>query len=335
MDLWELILGFMDSQVLLTAEELGVFDYLDAGPRTAEEVSTAIDICLDSTRRLLTALCALGLTQRQPDGRYINGPEASEQLVSTKPNYIGMMFVHLREDLYPVWHYFTETLRECQPQWERAFGKNAHPTEQMYSDPDTLRAFMGGMHAISYKAATEFAAVAPELETVRHLVDVGGASGAFVIAVCQAHPQLRGTVMDLPQVGPIVNDFARMSGLEDRIDFYGADFFNDPFPKGVDAFSLGFVLHDWDTEQGSYLLEQVSQAIEPGGLLMIGEYLLNEDRTGPLFVARSDLNMLVAAQGRERTAQEYADWIAQYGFVLQRAVLTSMGKNFLIARHTG
>ena len=325
----------MDSQVLLTAEELGVFDYLDAGPRTAEEVATAIDMPPDSTKRLLTALCALGLTQRQPDGRYINAPEAAEQLVSTKPGYIGMMFVHLREDLYPVWHYFKETLCERQPQWERAFGKNAHPTQEMYSDPDTLRAFMEGMHAISYQAAAEFAAAVPELETVRHLVDVGGASGAFVIAVCQAHTQLHGTIMDLPQVAPIVKDLVRKSGLEDRVDFYEADFFNDPFPKGVDAFSLGFVLHDWDTEQGSYLLEQISQSIEPGGLLIIGEYLLNQDRTGPLFVARSDLNMLVAAQGRERTAQEYADWIAQHGFALERIQPTSKGKNFMIARHTG
>lgn len=83
---------------------------------------------------------------------------------------------------------------------------------------------------------------------------------------------------------------------------------------------------------GSILLDKIAKVSRPGGLLLVGEFLLNDDRTGPLFVARQDLNMLVAARGRERSAPEYRDWLARHGFALERIYPVSSGKNYLVAR---
>ncbi len=201
----------------------------------------------------------------------------------------------------------------------------------MYSDPDALRAFMDGMHVISYDAGVQFSGLAPELARVHSIVDVGGASGAFLIAVAQSFPALHGVIYDLPPVRPIAEEFVRAAGMADRITFHAGNFWEDPIPDGADAYSLGFVLHDWHTGGGSLLLEKVASAARPAALLIIGEYLLNDDRTGPLHVARQDLNMLVAARGRERTAREYEDWIREFGFALRRIQPTSHGKHFLIA----
>ncbi|WP_162913223.1 methyltransferase [Rhodospirillaceae bacterium SYSU D60014] len=332
MDIWDCALGFMNAQALLTAEEMGVFDALDSGPRTAVEIADAVGLRKDLAERLLTTLCALGFLERWPDGRFANGPEAAEKLVRGKPGYVGAMFRHIREDLYPVWRYLPEALADGSAQWSRAFGPQPAPTERMYSDQASLRAFLEGMHAITYQAGTEFSAQAPELNGVRRLVDVGGASGAFLISVAQSFRSLQGTVFDLPAVGPVAEDFFRQYGLADRLNFHGGDFWEDPIPAGADCYSLGFILHDWDMEGGSHILARIAEAVRPGGLLIIGEYLLNEDRTGPLHVARMDLNMLVAARGRERTAREYAEWIGAFDFELQRIQPTSMGKHFLIAR---
>ena len=142
MDIWECALGFMDSQVLLTAEELGIFDSLDGEPRTAAQVAAETGLPPDSAERLLAALCALKIVQKLPDGRYRNKPEASEQLVRGKRGYIGEMFRHVREDLYPLWHYFKETLLEGTSQWDRAFKGRTAPAGKMYSDSQSLRAFM-------------------------------------------------------------------------------------------------------------------------------------------------------------------------------------------------
>ncbi len=323
----------MDAQTLLIAEALGVFDTLAGEGATAEEVAAAADLPADSARRLLTALCALEFVEKHADGRLTNGPEAEEKLVRGKPGYIGRMFDHLREDLYPLWHHFEAALHEGEAQWERIAENGTPPNEEMYEDPEALRAFHKGMHAISFKAASQFAPCAQELGEVEHLVDIGGAGGAFLIALAQEYPQLHGTVFDLPPLQPVAEDFFGAYGLSGRLAFHAGDFWQDPVPEGADAYALGFILHDWDRAGGSILLQKVAEAARPGGLHIIGEYLLNDEKTGPRHVARQDLNMLVAARGRERSAEEYRTWIAQYGFEMERVQRTLHGKHFLIARY--
>jgi hypothetical protein len=332
MDVWDCALGFMDAQILLTAEELQLFATLENAPCAAADIAAEIGLSSASAQRLLTALCALGYVKLLSDGRYANSPEASQQLVPGRPGYIGAMFHHLRDDLYPVWRYCREALLEGNAQWHRAFGAGPSPTEHMFADEQHLRAFLNGMHVITYRAGSEFATQAPELRNVRSVVDIGGASGAFLIALAEVHRNLRGTVFDLPAVRCVAEEHLHRHCLAERLRFQAGDFWEDELPPGADVYSLGFILHDWDTAGGSLLLQKIADAAPPDGLLIIGEYLLDENRTGPLHVARMDLNMLVAARGRERTAREYADWIAEFGFDLQRIQPTSRGKHFLIAR---
>ena len=339
MNIWDHALGFMHAQMLLTAEELGVFDALDEAPRTAETLAEAVEMPVDSARRLLTGLSALELVERDAEGHFVNSAEASAQLVSGKPGYIGDMFDHVREVLYPAWGNLREVLLENEsvpdgPPDRRAPEEGEAPSADVYRDEQSLRSFMEGMHAITYESGQKFAANAPELQEVEHIVDVGGASGAFLIALAEAHSRLEGTVLDLPEVRPIAEEHIQEQDLADRLSFEARDFFNDPLPEGRDAYSLGYILHDWDEAAGSLLLEKISKAIRPGGLLIIGESLLDEDRGGPLYVARNDLNMMVAAQGRERTLSEYEDWIGTYGFELERVHPTEE-KDFLVARRNG
>jgi len=331
MDLWERVLGFMDSQALLTAEELGVFDYLDAQPRTLEELAAHSGLPLVAARRLLTMLCALGVTRQTADGRFANSPEASEQLVRGKPDYIGGMFAHVKETLYPTWQYLKDALLEEKAQSDRVFEGQAPPSAELYADPEGLRSFMAEMHSIGYETAAEFArAACDDLCGVRELVDIGGASGAFVIALAEQYPDLRGVVFDLPQVQPIAEDFISAAGLADRVTFQPGDFFEDPLPAGADAYAMGFILHDWPEDQGALLLRKVADVTAPGDRLIVGEYLLADDRSGPLHVARMDLNMLVTALGQERSAREYRDWLAGFGFELRRIYPTSRDKFFLV-----
>jgi hypothetical protein len=117
MDLWECALGFMDARVRLTAEELGVFDRLAAGPRQTAEIAAAAGLPGESTARLLAALCALEIVKKLPDGRVANGPEAAAQLVRGRSGYIGGLFHHVKYALYPTWRYFKEALAEQAPQW--------------------------------------------------------------------------------------------------------------------------------------------------------------------------------------------------------------------------
>jgi SAM-dependent methyltransferase len=335
MDIWECALGFMNSQALLTAESFGFFNVMAKGPRTSQEIASETGVPHDSAERLLGMLAALEIVKKLPDSRFINSPEAAELLVRGEPGYAGSMFNHLRENLYLAWYHCKDALLEGRSQWQKTSENGIPLNEKMFSDNDSLRAFISGMHAISYDAAMEFSRKAPELEEVKSIVDLGGASGAFVIALAQTFPSMYGTVFDLPQVMPIAEDFIRDYRMNGRVKFQAGNFWSDPIPAGADAYSLGFVLHDWDTEGGSFLLDKIAKAVRPGGLLVIGEYLLSDDRTGPVYVTRMDLNMMVAAQGRERTAEEYREWIKAYGFELLNIHPTAKGKHFLVARQSG
>jgi acetylserotonin N-methyltransferase len=321
----------MDSQVLLTAEQLGVFRALALGPRSARQVAAATGLPVNSAARLLDVLTAMELLERR-DGAFANRPELVDYLLPGRPQYLGGMFRYLRESLYPLWQHLDAALCEETAQWGRLTKGDAPPNEQLFDDPVALRAFLDGMHGITYHAASELAAVTPELRQLRSITDVGGASGAFVIALAQANPRLQGRVVDLPPVRPIAEDYFRSAGLHGRLSFHPADFWKDPLPSGADAYSLGFILHDWDTEGGTFLLRTIADALRPGGLLIVGEYLWEDDRSGPAWVGRSDLNMLVAARGRERSAREYREWIEPLGYRIERVQPTSRGKQFMFAR---
>jgi hypothetical protein len=159
----------MNAQMLLTAAELGVFDSMAEGPRSTAEIA-ATGVSEDSTARLLTALCAMELVQKLPDGCFVNGTEAAEQLVRGRPRYLGAMFPSVKHALYPTWRYFQEALHEERCQWERAFAGQIPPNEDMYADPGALRRFMEGMHHITYQAA-EFAASATELPDIHSIAE--------------------------------------------------------------------------------------------------------------------------------------------------------------------
>ncbi len=80
------------------------------------------------------------------------------------------------------------------------------------------------------------------------------------------------------------------------------------------------------------ILSKIAEAAKPGTLLINGEYLLNENKTGPRHVVRANLNMLVAARGRERTEEEYRTWMDCHGFTLVRKQMTDTQRAFLVAR---
>ena len=330
MDVWERVLGFADAQAVMTAHDRGVFEVLGTGSATAEAIAEYVHLPTCSCERLLRLLVALELLERLPDGRYANSVEAQASLVSSSDTYIGRFLPFVRHVLYPAWGRLDAALEHLSPQCYAADGTNQQ--ESLFTDSPRLRDFLAGMHAITYHSARVVALASPELRALQMVVDVGGASGAFLIALAERCPDVRGLVFDLPAVVAVAKEYISAAGFADRIETHAGNFWEDPLPAGADGYALGFILHDWDAEGGDRILDAVSSAAGRGSTLIVGEHLLAEHGTAPLFAVRQDVNMLVSARGRERSESEYREWIRRHGFAWKRTYAASSGKHYMLAQ---
>jgi acetylserotonin O-methyltransferase len=319
--MFAMVMGFASTQIILAGDELGVFDALAERSSSAEELAQQLSLPNETLERLLNSACAYGLLRKH---------EAAYTLTEMARNHLVKSSPALRSEIYPLWAHLGKAVREGQPQWSRLPGMNpAGPFESMYKDEAGVRSFMDAMFAATYPSAMEFSQ-RYDFSRFNHIVDVGGASGAFFAAVLSKFTQLRGTIFDLPPVGLVARECMKRFNLSERVAFRAGDFFKDPLPEGGDMYVLGYILHDWDTESGTKLLRKIYDALPKGGAVFICETLYNADKDGPMYAGWSDMNMLVATTGKERSAAEYEGWLRQVGFARTEHQVCSGPKSYIV-----
>lgn len=307
----QLGLGFWASKTLLSAIELEVFTELAKAPLDADALTKRLGLHPRSARDFLDTLVALGMLRRA-NGQYSNSPEADLFLDRAKSSYLGGMLEMANERLYPFWGNLTEGLRTGLPQNEVKTG-GAGLFEDLYSDPQRLRLFLGAMTGLSQGAAMAIAARFP-WANYKTFVDVGGAQGGTPVAVAQAHPHLTGANFDLPQVQPIFEEYAAAHGLTDRLTFLPGSFFTDELPR-ADVLVMGHILHDWNLEEKRMLLDKAYKALPEGGALIVFEALIDNDRSKNAFGLLMSLNMLIETPGGfDYTGADCCEWMRDAGF---------------------
>ena len=304
--------GFAATQILLCSDELGVFEALRAGPQEIDGLAAALHLPAESLERLLTAAAAMGMLQR--NGTTFSLTPLARTHLLRGGQYAGGMFHHIKHHLYPLWHHLDDAIREQKPQWTKLPGMKDDPFSSMYQDPEALRGFMEAMYGMTCAATQELLESGFSFDRYRHVMDVGGAAGGFLIPVLQRHPHLRGTIFDLAAVQPIAEENFQKARLDGRLRFTAGDFFRDPLPQDADLIALGHILHDWNRADGTALLKKVYETLPSGGAVLVHEFFLDDTRDGPFFPAFLSLNMLVATHGKELTAREYEEWLQEVGF---------------------
>jgi hypothetical protein len=331
-NIMEMATGFWASKALFTATELGVFDALADGPARCSELAARLGLPERSLQRLLTAAAALGLLKRV-GAAWANTEATGTLLVASSPEFVGGLFGHLDHDLYPLWAYLADAVRQDGPRWKQAFGPDApdNPFEAMYQDPARLRQFLHCMEALSRDADAELAE-RWDFSGASHLLDVGGALGAVPLAVLSRHPHMTATVVDLPPVAPLAEQHIAEHGMAGKVHVVPGDFFAEPLPAGADVITLGYVLDDWADERCEVILRRCFDALAPGGTVLVLEKVLHDDRTGPVSAALMNLNMLVATEGQERTLAEYAALLAAAGFANPQLIVLEGSRDIVSAQ---
>lgn len=306
----QLGLGFWGSKTLLTAVELGLFTELARGALDGKTLAERLGIHSRAAHDFFDALVALGMLERN-DKRYVNTQQTDLFLDREKPTYVGGMLEMANVRLYPFWSSLTEALRTGQPQNEAKAGGNFFTA--LYADAGRLENFLKAMTGISTATAMAIAKKFPWAE-YKTFVDIGAAQGALPVQVALAHNHLSGGGFDLPPVRPVFEKYVNSHGLSERVSFHPGDFFSDPLPA-ADVIVMGHILHDWNLEEKEKLLAKAYEALPQGGVLIVYEAIIDDDRSKNAFGLLMSLNMLIETPGGfDYTGADCVSWMRKAGF---------------------
>ena len=303
-------LGFWASKTLLSAVEMEVFTELAGRSEDIDTLQGRLGLHPRAARDFFDALVALGFLRRE-DGRYSNTTETDYFLDRRKPSYIGGLLEMAGHRLFGFWNDLTPALRTGLPQNETKSG--GEPFATLYADPRRLKEFLRAMSGISRPANMTIAKRFP-WATYKSYVDVGTAQGDLAAQIALANPHLKGIGFDLPEVGPIFEDYIAENRLADRVTFIGGSFFTDPLPK-TDVVLMGHILHDWNLDEKLMLLGKAYEAVPPGGAVVIYDSIIDDDRSKNAFGLLMSLNMLIETPGGfDYTGADCQAWMRKAGF---------------------
>jgi ubiquinone/menaquinone biosynthesis C-methylase UbiE len=302
-DIW----AARNAQALMAGTELDFFTHINNGKHTAKEIARAAKASERGTRRLLDALVGLGYLSKK-DNSYHLEPVSERFLVRGQPTYLGPLVNETRL-VWESWSHLTEVVKTGRP-------FNAVDTEQ--AGRDFFPQLVAAIFPMSYGAALSAAAAMPEKtrRRIKNILDVAAGSAAWSIAFAQAIPGARVTVVDYPEVTAVARQFAQRLGVADRYDYLEGNLREVDFGrKKYDLVILGHIIHTEGEKWGKKLIQKSSRALKDDGLLLIGEMVPNDDRTGPALPLVFGLNMLLNTEnGDVFTMREYRQWLKAAGF---------------------
>ena len=302
--------AFWASKTLLSAVEMEVFTELAKHPEDLDTLTGRLGLHPRSSRDFLDTLVALGFLERQ-DGVYSNTQETDLFLDKRKPSYIGGMLEMANQRLYPHWNNLTRALRTGQPQGEGGPGDETFAS--LYADPKRLKGFLKAMTGISRGGNMAIAAKFPWAK-YKTVADMGPAQGDLLAQIALKNPHLACVGFDLPEVGPVFEEYMEENGLQERVRFQGGSFFTDAMPK-ADVITMGHVLHDWNLEEKRLLIAKAYQALPEGGALIVFEALIDDDRRKNVFGLLMSLNMLIETPGGfDYSGSDCLGWMKEAGF---------------------
>ncbi len=293
--------GFMAAKHLFAANELGLFEALAESPATIEALAARTGLTRRAARISADAMVALGLLERDDD-LYRNS-EATATFLAGRAGPDLRPFLRFWDRLsYPTWQNFSHALA-------------SGPTEEIITLEDELQQIAAaGIEAILAGPANALGRVV-DLSTCERLLDVGGGTGSWSIALATHYPQLRATVLELPAVANVARERIASAGLERRIDVVTGDALNDELPAGYDAFLVANVVHYWSPDTNRALLRRLRSAAERGARLLLADFWTDPTHTEPVVAALMAGEFAVhLREGDVYSVEEVRDWLIDTGW---------------------
>jgi O-methyltransferase/methyltransferase family protein len=313
----QVLMGVMNSAAVSAIARLGIPDHLHSGPKTVEELAHAVGAKPELLFRLMRATAGLGILTQTPDGRWEQTP-MSDVLRSDATKTLRHFACLISDD----WHVralgsLDETVRTGEQATDRIYGMPVFAYFE--KDQKSAENFNRAMTSFSTVEAPTITK-AYDFSGIRSLTDVGGGHGLFLATILENHPDMNGTLFELPQV---VHSLAGgpLERFKNRVRVVAGDMFTS-VPAGADAYIMKRIVHDWSDEQCGKILSSCRAGVTKGGKLLVVDSVVPADANyDPSKVM--DLMMMLFSGGKERTEKEFSALFAASGWRLNGTIPTA------------
>jgi SAM-dependent methyltransferase len=300
--IFQLAQGFMASKHLFAASELGLFEALGEGPVDLAGLAARTGLTARTARISADAMVALGLLQRQAD-RYANTPVAAAFLTGATSADMRPLLKFWDQLSYPAW-----------TDLAGALGRG-RPARQVFDIDEKLVPIMSAGIEAATAGACRALPQAAGLPPASRVLDIGGGSGSWAIALAQADPNLTGTVFELPEVAAVAEERLRTAGVSSRISVVAGDLLTDDLPHGHNVFLLANVAHYFTPETNQSILRTIRAVAEPGARLLLADFWTDSTHTQPLPAALMAGEFAIHVNdGDVYSVEEGAAWLGATGW---------------------
>lgn len=306
---------------LLAGMQLDVFTHLAGGPSSSAALAAAMGVAEDRLSRLLHALVVSGLLEKRGD-LFANTPEADAFLVKGRSSYIGAT----HELLAQVWQADLQTAQSIRS------GEPAALHDFDSASDAEMAAMLRGMHPYASASGRDLVRRF-DFSRVNSVVDIGGGSGGLVAALCEAHPALHGTLLELPRNARLAADILKATPGGDRVSVEAGDILAAPLVGPCDAVVLRALVQVLGPLDAARAIANAAAALRPGGsIYIIGGGIIDDDRLAPhsaVFLNVTFMNLYAA--GRSYTEQQHASWLSAAGCGDMRRIVLPSGSSIVAA----
>jgi SAM-dependent methyltransferase len=295
---------------LLTAAlvHLDFFAWLGKNPSSFEKICSSLELKPRPTDVMLTLFTAMGYLENRA-GIFHLTQLAREHLVKDSPFYIGPYYGSLKDR--PVCKDMLSALRTDRVANWGSF-KDAQAWAKAMEDEAFANNFTAAMDCRGVYLG-QAVAKAVDLSKRQKLLDIGGGSGIYACSLVAHFKNLRAAVFEKPPVDKVAQSAIANRGYTDRVQIIAGDMFEEPLPSGFDVHLISNFLHDWDVPEVRKILRASATALAPGGLLIIHDAWISENKTGPLPVAAYSAMLMHSTEGKCYSTAEMRDFLTELG----------------------
>jgi len=304
--IWDAWLGMLQTPVVGVALELELFESLTE-PTDIGTLAERTGYSVRGLSAVLGMLKCLRLLDRH-EGQWQLNQASRAYLLKDSPFFWGPFFSYMAAN-----NPMHDLLRENVRGVATGEGRPVQGWEDGQIDEALARRLTDFMHCHSIAPAVGMTRTC-DFSGVRRLLDVGGGSGCYAISIALANPEMRATVMDLPTICQVADDYIAQAGAGDRVDSRVVDMFREAWPAGYDCHFFANVFHDWSFETCADLARSSLAALEPGGRICLQEMLLDDSGDGPIQPVAFSVLMCLGTKGQQFTFGQLKAILEEAGF---------------------